>query len=266
LFLFLFFINFYLHAEPELSSKQKVQLDARVEGLYAIQLTCKSEAKSCDPTVMRLTDRISIIDSHGKTGVWVTIASSVSHFMLGTYQKSKVGPSPTSIIARSNSNGDNPSRFAYIEIHTNPDTGELTGSLIDVRTSASYSIHGQSMNRVGDLVGHANDSFDISKLVGRYHGVAAGAKGELTIMQLPDLELVASFSSDDKVNGLPEFTMQFDTIRWDPELDVLQLTEVGNHLDEEAEINLVIEPGSPIHLKGFYVTGMLATPAEMIKQ
>jgi hypothetical protein len=240
-----------------------IPFDSRQEGIYQVKLTCDPAPDQCNPTLLKDIDRITIIDSHGSRGVWVTLATTAIHDVIDTFMFVDVGPTNTEItgVPRGMSGM---TRFSWMKLKVDPATGMITGSLMDIRSTGTYKISGQSITRMADLLSPAPiTGAPVGALIGVYKGKLGNMAGSMNVRQRPDGQLLAFFASDSQHLGVPDFSLSFDGGAWNSVTGILQMTFFNRKFMAQGELNLAMRGAG--QLEGFYTTTFVDLPAAFVK-
>ncbi len=219
-----------------------------------MHLTCDGPRGTCNQAVLNELDRLTIVDSHGMTGTWVTLSTSQG-FVLDSFFAVQVGPESNNQITGASRSDMKPSRFSYIEFSIDPATGKLEGTLVDPESVNSFHITGWPLHRLADIFhGKPPSDVDPESLTGTYKGWLAGLRGKLVVKFTPDKRFVGFFASDSKSDGITDLTLKFDGGAWDSGLALLQLTITDLHFFAEGELSMVLAP-SRVSFHAIYVNG-----------
>src|SRR5665213_166865 len=62
--------------DPAPPNPTSVPFDFNQEGIYSIQASCFPHPQNCNSEMMKMLNRLSIVDTHSQLGVWVMLAST----------------------------------------------------------------------------------------------------------------------------------------------------------------------------------------------
>jgi hypothetical protein len=256
---------------PNFVSPSTVKFRSEFEGIYQIKLQCDPASPTCDPTLFKNLDRVTITDTRRHFGVWVTFASRVLGEVADTFTFTDVGPADNQISGYPKFGtgfGRNVFFFSYFEFTIDPVTADISGSIVFARNGSTYTFKGKKIaiardfNRPAPLV-----PINLTEILGTYWGSFGASSGQIAITQLPDGNLLASYFSDEKYLNAPAVTFSFPMNTYDPVEGFLHLVLINQRFFTLGEMSLYVRKNSAgkLELDGFQYTGFANNPVKMVK-
>lgn len=228
------------------------------EGVYQVQLSCRQPEGRCNQGFMDRANRLTITsgaERRFQSGEWVSLSDKDGDWITGFFAY-EFGPGPAELTCY---DGRDP-HYPYIHLKINPVTGELTGELLDIRSTAGYKIAGFPLFRAKDLVSPIAPAptTSIQDIIGLYRGDFGPFTGSMIIKSLPNGKIIAQFESDPDRNNLSDLTLSFDSGYWDPENGLLTLVGPNPRFPTVVSFILAFEEDQ---LSGFYYSTFVGTKA-----
>lgn len=242
------------HLEPN-----EYKLNPLLEGLYAIKIRCKEPDLHCRADQIKTVDRLSVIDSRGAFGTWITFASRQRGDYSDRFFEAEVGPNGDHVVSKTRSGLGSHGIFSYVELQFDLNTGNFKGNLVATDSLSDYIIEGTPIETVFMLKNQIRPwPISADQIRGVYKGQLGRTPGTLVVKPMPNGHMVGHFRADELLReNSPLIEIDFHSGDWLPEMGLLLLTSNIQMFLGQGMLALSLQKieGHDRLFSGFYVSG-----------